>query len=140
MLDDDFDSSSTNAFLSSPSGRIAGTWAVANGSAHWVDERTISVTCANNVEIEIDEDGNVDLDHEETNLEVIVPDRVVGAGGSQHHQRLQRQQGVRDSSDEDVQTLAFALDKAADKEAIFLVEGHSSMLERIMVDTRITLG
>ncbi|GAB5357166.1 hypothetical protein AAMO2058_000350600 [Amorphochlora amoebiformis] len=46
LLDDDLDPKSSNAFLSSPSGRVTGTWAVANGSTEWIDERTVSVTCA----------------------------------------------------------------------------------------------
>jgi hypothetical protein len=44
-LDDDMDSASTNAFLSSEDGRLAGTWAVANGNGDWVDELGVSVRC-----------------------------------------------------------------------------------------------
>lgn len=44
VLDDDFDVESTNAFLFSDDGRMAGTWAVADGDA-WMDERGAKATC-----------------------------------------------------------------------------------------------
>mmetsp|Transcript_22707 Transcript_22707/g.31692 ORF Transcript_22707/g.31692 Transcript_22707/m.31692 type:complete len:328 (-) Transcript_22707:153-1136(-) len=60
LLDDDMDPSSSNGFLSSPGGGMAGTWELANRSKHWIKEKMVSLTCLKEGEeaaVAFDSDG-----------------------------------------------------------------------------------
>mmetsp|Transcript_932 Transcript_932/g.1702 ORF Transcript_932/g.1702 Transcript_932/m.1702 type:complete len:210 (-) Transcript_932:300-929(-) len=119
LMDDDLKHQSSNAFLSSPSGRMAGTWAVAIGSSHWIDERSVSVKCATA------QAGPQEQGAERTQEEM------------RERQEIQNSASVSSSTDSSPSIGKKHIDSMT---LLFAIDTGTTTVSRITVDTKVTPG
>uniref|UniRef100_A0A7S3YCT9 EF-hand domain-containing protein n=2 Tax=Lotharella globosa TaxID=91324 RepID=A0A7S3YCT9_9EUKA len=118
LLDDDLKDQSSNAFLSSQNGRMAGTWAVAIGTSHWIDERSVSVRCAS-----VPDSGSAEQEMQGSSSgSTSFPSSTL----SSHDLLEHKKENIKKSPS--ATTLLFAIDTG------------TTTVSRITVDTTITLG